>query len=199
MNSDSDLEKAVEVLRDGGVIVYPTDTLYGLGGDALSDKALEKIREIKGRDANKPMPCIASSFEMAEKYVMFDRRAMTLANKFWPGALTLVLKKREGIETGIFRTVSTVGIRIPKNPFCLSLLERLGRPIISTSANKSGEKPEKSVENILKQLGEDIFAVDQGEVHEDKPSTVVDLSSDEVRVLREGAIPTLEIEKALSL
>lgn len=195
------LKKAIEVSDGGGVIIYPTDTLYGLGADALSDEAVAKIYAIKGREEKKPIHAIVEDMIMAEKYAEVNDVARKLAKAFFPGPLTLILKKRKGIDTGITRGIDTIGIRIPDNKFCLALAREFGKPITTTSANKSGEKPERSVGKIIAQLGEVAalvdLVIDAGELQPSLPSTVVDVSPGETVILREGAIPSSSILEAL--
>lgn len=189
--------KAAEVLRAGGVILYPTDTLYGLGADALSDEAVAKVRKIKWRDAHKPIHAIVADVEMAAKYGVVDEKAFALACAYMPGPLTLILKKKKGIDTGIGKGMETFGIRIPDHPFCLDLARAFDGAFTTTSANAAGIAPERSVEKILEQFGDNAhkidLMIDAGELPERLPSTIVDVSSGTAKVLREGAIPSSEI------
>src|SRR3989344_6733942 len=191
-----------QILRAGGIVLYPTDTLYALWVDAFSDVALKKLFAIKNRDAGKPVSALFADIEMAERYADIDERALTLAKAFLPGPLTLILKKKPGIETGVGRGFDTIGVRIPNHPFCLALVKEFGKPITATSANKSGEEIKSSVEEILEQLGAAAksldLVIDAGVLAENKPSTVVDISIPKPRILREGAIPTDQIQKVLS-
>ena|ERR1700690_3364890 len=206
--------RAAAVLREGGVILYPTDTLYGLGADALCDEAVAKIYAIKGREEGKPMHCVVADLAMAEKYAEVNDRARMLAAQFLPGPLTLILKKspqgrsalgrkKYGMDTGILRGMGTIGIRIPGNAFCIALAREFGGPITATSANRSGEKSEPSVERILAQIGDAAetidLVIDAGELPASKPSTVVDVSTDEPHILREGAICAADIEEVLKI
>lgn len=202
-NEVSSAAQAADVLRAGGVVIYPTDTLYGLGADALSNDAVDKVYDIKGREEGKPINCIVHDVAMAEQYAEVDDLARMLARQFLPGALTLILKKRPGIDTGIARNMQTIGIRIPNNLFALALVSEFGRPITATSANKAGKKPERSIESILAQLGDAAskidLIIDAEELPESKPSTVVDLTGERPIILREGAIQAAEIWDALRL
>lgn len=195
---------AAEILRAGGVVLYPTDTLYGLGADALSDDAVAKVYTIKGRDGKKPVHCVVSDMSMAERYVEVNsagwRIARKLAEKLLPGALTLILKKKKGIDGGIARDMDTVGIRIPDNEFCLALAREFGGCITTTSANKAGMETERNVEKILEQLGEASIdlVVDAGPLPSRQPSTVVDVSGKEPVILREGAISATDIQAVLT-
>ncbi len=189
--------RAAEVLRAGGVILYPTDTLYGLGADALLDEAVAKIYAIKGRDEGKPIHAIVSDLAMVERYAEITDDARRLAAKLPQGQVTFILKKKAGMDSGIMKDIATFGFRIPDNEFCIEMIRAFGKPITATSANKSGEKPERSVDKILAQLGaaaEGIeLVIDAGELPERAASTVVDLSGAHPLIVREGSIPAHRI------
>ena len=195
------IRAAAIALQHSDVILYPTDTLYGLGADALSNEAVAKIYTIKGRDEGKPIHAIVADLEMAERYAYIDDAARVLAARFLPGALTLILKKKSWIETGIAKGIDTFGIRIPDNAFCKNIVEAFGGPITTTSANRAGMMPMRSVHDILEQLDEQAdgiaLAIDAGELPQRAPSTVVDLSGTRPVILREGAISAADIWSAL--
>ncbi len=210
---DAIVRRAAAVLRAGGVVLYPTDTLYGLGADALSDDAVAKIYAIKGRDDGKPIHAIVADFAMAEKYAEITDDARLLAERLPQGQVTCILRKKVGFDTGIMAGIATFGFRIPDNEFCIRLVREFGRPITATSANVSGQKPEREVEAILEQLratnpyasllqktaiGIDLV-IDAGELPERLPSTVVDLSSGTPFIIREGTIPAADIWGALDI
>jgi len=191
------MRRATAVLRAGGIVLYPTDTLYGLGADALSDEAVARIQRIKGRDEKKPIHCVVADMEMAERYGDFNDTAHLLAKEFWPGPLTIVVKKKSGVESGIAKGMDTIGIRIPKSDFCFALAREFGKPYTTTSANVGGRIPERSVKKILAQLGSAAsqidLVVDAGELPPREPSTIVDASGAKPVILREGAVPSEEI------
>lgn len=202
--------RAAAVLRAGGVVLYPTDTLYGLGADALSDDAVAKIYAIKGREEKKPMHAIVSGLGMAQMYAEVGDDTRLLAGRLPQGQVTFILKKKDGCNTGIAKEIPTFGFRIPDNAFCLALVREFGRPVTATSANVSGQKPGRGVEDILEQLGEGPYSnvfqktaigidlvIDAGELPERQPSTVVDLSGAEPVILREGAISPAEVWNAI--
>lgn len=199
-NVNESVQKATAVLRNGGVVLYPTDTLYGLGADAFNDDAVGKVYDIKERSDGKLVHCIVADLEMAERYGTIDDNARALASAFLPGALTLILKKKLTVATGIARDASTIGIRIPDSRFCIELAKAFDGPYTTTSANKSGEPPERTIEKILSQLpgsGEIDLAIDAGELHDTKASTVVDVSTPQPVILREGMITAAEIWEVL--
>lgn len=191
--------KASGVLRRGGAIIYPTDTLYGLGADAFSDAAVQKVYAIKGRDEGKPMHAVFSDMRMVEEYAEVNDAARTLAEKFLPGALTLVLKKKASLNTGIVKGIESIGIRIPDNEFCLELAKTFGKPYTATSANKSGQVPDVSVEKIVAQLGDATqlvdLAIDAAVFPMRPPTTVVNVMTGAPVILRVGAISREEIER----
>ena len=213
------LETAVEaaaiILEQGGVILYPTDTLYGLGADAFSDEAVHNVYEIKGRDERKPIHCIVADIAMAEEYADISADARLLFERLVPGGLTVILKKKPHVSQGIGRDIETIGIRIPNNVFCRQLVKEFGRPFTATSANVAGHAPERSVDEILKQFSYSSilpsFAeaseekqktridliIDAGELPASQPSTVVDLSGEEPVILREGVIPAADVWNAI--
>ena len=201
ISNDHAADHAAATIRAGGVVLYPTDTLYGLGADALSDEAVAKLYAIKGRDEGKPIHAIVVDLAMAERFANIDDTARTLAEQFLPGPLTLILRKKEGINTGIAKGMDTFGIRIPDNSFCKDLVEHFGGPITTTSANRAGMIPMRMLSQILEQLAEGAdgisLAIDAGELPKRMASTVVDCSGEHPVILREGAIAAADIWRAL--
>lgn len=197
----SAIEKAVAVLRAGGIVLYPTDTLYGLGADALSDEAVAKICKIKEREEKKPIHAVVADMAMAAEYGEVHDYARMLAEQFLPGPLTLVLAKKTGVNTGIAQHIDTFGIRIPNHGFCLELAHAFGKPYTTTSANIAGAENNRSVDAILEQLQDHAglidLVVDAGELAVSEPSTVVDVSKPEPVIVREGAISAGDIWSAI--
>jgi len=192
--------KAAEVLRAGGVILYPTDTLYGLGADAFSDAAFQRVCEIKDRDERRPIHAVFENLAMAEAYAEISPLGRRLAEAFLPGPLTLVFKKKPAVTTGIGHNLSSIGVRIPKNKFCLALAHEFGKPYTTTSANMSGAESPATFEGIIKQLGGNTelidLAIEGGALPAYLRSTVADVRNDKPHILREGAISAAEIVKA---
>ncbi len=183
-------QKAAEVLRQGGVILYPTDTIYGLGADALSDEAVQKIYKIKGRDEGKPIHALVDSIETAEKYAdlgIYRNKVESLVSN----PISWVAKKKGGAASGIAKTIDTFGFRVPNNAFCLELTRAFGGPITATSANKAGEPTLNTTDEILAQLGSGAdlidLVTDAGTLPPSLPSTVIDISGVEPKILRQGA------------
>lgn len=181
------LARAAEELKDGGVIVYPTDTVYGLGCDITQKNAVERIIRIKGRDPKKPMSFVCSDLTHITRYAKVSNVAYRILKRFLPGPYTFILEANREVPKMLLTKQKTVGIRIPDSPVCLDLVSRLGNPILSTSANPTGVPPLGDPDEIERILGPmtdiilDIGALPQ------TPSTVVSLVNDKIEVIREGA------------
>jgi L-threonylcarbamoyladenylate synthase len=191
----------VDVLRNGEILLFPTDTLYGLGVDALNPEALKKLRALKGREEGKPISIIVSDLAMAEEYAEVTPLARKLAEAFLPGKLTLVLTAKENLSKELTAGTGTIGIRIPNHILCLNLARELGRPYTATSANVSDMPAQSSVPAILDQFGAKSSLIsriiDAGELLESLPSTVVDARGTEPFIVREGAISKKDILASL--
>lgn len=199
MDDEILLNKAIRILKSGGVIIYPTETVYGLGADATNRLAVNNIFEIKKRDKFKPLLVAFSNIEMVKKYVWWNKYADILAKKYLPGPLSLILSvKDNSIDENIYQDGIKIGIRIPKNDFVLKLINNFNKPITSTSANISGEKSPIKVEDISEEVKSKVdLIVDKGECEIKIPSTIVDISSYPPRLIREGAIKFEEILKTI--
>jgi len=189
---DKKIEKIAVVLKKNGVVAYPTDTFYGLGANCSSDEAVKKIFVLKGREMSKPLPVIISDLSMLPDLVeeiptVFER----LAESFWPGPLTLIFRA-SGRMTGIVSGgTGTIGVRLPDFPWLLALIRRAGFPLTATSANLSKEKEIRDPRDLIREFAGKIeLIVDGGLAPESKPSTVVDITSGKVDILREGAVPS---------
>jgi L-threonylcarbamoyladenylate synthase len=193
----ADIEKAVATLMDGGVIAFPTDTLYALGADARQAAAVDRVFAIKGREAGKALPLFVSGLEMAHEIAEVTPLARRLAIRYWPGALTLVLRKRTGFQSGALAGGTTVALRVPRHDLALDIITKLGRPVTATSANLSGGPDPVDAQTVLSQIGGRIdLVLDGGRCAVGVSSTVVDCTGDAAVVLRRGAISDEEIERA---
>lgn len=190
------IEKAVDLITKGGVIVYPTDTCYGIGCDATNPSAIKKIFKIKGREKNKPLPLIASSLEMIEKYVFMDERAIKLYRAF-PGISVALRKKGSDIPDIVNK--EKVAFRIPSNEISKKLCELSGKPLVSTSANLSGDPSPYSIEEVKlslkKSLNQIDLFIDSGILNNNPPSTIVDLV--EGKIGRIGSVTEDQIKNLL--
>jgi L-threonylcarbamoyladenylate synthase len=197
------LERAAKLIKRGEVIVCPTDTGYAFSADALDPRAVAKVFHLKGRAYSNPIHIAVNSIIEAGKYALFTDVARYLASRYFPGALTLVLKKSEIVPAMLVAGLDTVGIRIPDNKIILLLVEMTGRPLTATSANISGRPGTYSVEEVTAQLGDKLSQVavvlDQGPLPARELSTIVDLSVSPPQLIRQGRISWLEIHEALSM
>lgn len=194
------LRKIVETINDGGVVCFPTETVYALSVDASSDKAIEKIYQLKGREFCKPLSLLVGDIYQAKSIVHFDARAIALASRFFPGPLTIVLNTKEhhNVSSAVNEGMGTIGIRIPDNIIALKILKAIDRPIIGTSASTKSYADALDPEHIIKAMGDKIdLLLDLGMSDATVPSTIIDLSTDEPKILREGAISRDDIFRVI--
>ena len=184
-------KKAARVLKKGGLVLFPTDTIYGLAADATNPKALAKLRDLKGREKKKPISVIVPNIASIETYAVLNDASRSLAERFLPGALTLVMQATKNIPEELLLN-GAIGIRIPDDPFCLALARAFGKPYTATSANKSGRETPATIREVLMQFGHEVneiaLAIDDGDRYGKKPSTVVTTIDGVPFVLREGAL-----------
>ena len=186
MKKEDKISKAVSILQKGGVIVYPTETVYGLGADIQNTKAVDRIYEIKGREQTKSVS-IACLKEDIKKYAEVNELARFLIDEFLPGPLTLVLKKKKTVPSWITKS-NYVGIRIPDNEFAQKLLEKFGGAIVSTSANISGKKDPVSAEEVPKAIKKKVdLVISKGQTKYKGPSTVIQVDG-KLKILRHGVL-----------
>lgn len=186
---------ALGVLKQGGVVAMPTDTLYGLAADALNEAALRRVFEIKGRPAELALPVLVGELGQVEQVARdFPPAARRLAEAFWPGSLTLVLPKAAAVSSLVTGGRDTVGARMPDHWAPLALAAGLGRPITGTSANRSGEGDLLTLAALEAALGDAVdYIIRQGPPPQGKASTIVDLSGESPVLIREGVIPFEEV------
>lgn len=183
------------------IILYPTDTVYGLGAVADDPAAIATLKELKGRDGGKPISIAVSDVEMLRKYAEVTPLAERLIKKFLPGKLTIVLNAKDVLE-GLTAGTGTIGIRIPNNEKALALIKETGKPLTATSANVSGMPTEQTPEKILAQFGDKASlitqVIDAGELPKSEPSTVVDARGETPIIIREAAISKEKILHSLA-
>lgn len=192
---------AAEHINQGKVIAFPTETVYGLAADAINEEAINRIYQIKGRDSSTPMQVMVKDYQNAQQIGVFNENAEKLANKFWPGALTIIVERKDNglVSPIVSRGRSTIGIRIPDHEIALDLLKEFSKALATTSANISGEDSLLNAKDISKTFGEKIdFIIDGGVSDIGIASTVVDCTTSEVKILREGAISEDQVLEAIS-
>ncbi len=193
------IEQAAEIIKKGGIVAFPTETVYGLGADAWNGSAISKIYEIKGRPADNPL-----IVHLHEKKQIHDfcsnipEHAHTLIDTFWPGPLTLVLKKRPEVLDAVTAGLDTVALRIPDHSIALDLIRRTG-PLVAPSANRSGKPSPTKAEHVLADFGNACEVLDGNATNIGLESTVIDLSDEEPIILRPGMIGREEISTILGV
>jgi L-threonylcarbamoyladenylate synthase len=202
-NGAGAIETAVKVLRAGGLVIYPTETLYGIGVDATNPKAVKKLSEYKNRPFGKPYSIAVTDPTMAEEYAELNATARNLYHEFFPGPLTVISKGKHKVSPGIESEEGTIGIRIPDYKLVTDIVKKLGKPITSTSANASYKKRPYKISDILDNLSQkqkDLIdlIIDAGTLPKNDPSTVVDTTLDDPVTLRQGEIKFSENIQILS-
>jgi L-threonylcarbamoyladenylate synthase len=196
--SNGGLEKILSFLRAGGVIAFPTDTAYGLGADPFQEEAVQRIFEVKGRPETKPILLLVNSIAMAESIASLSERAVEVAERFWPGPLTMVVPARSTVPGIVTAGTGTIGIRWPDAAFARRLIDAFERPITATSANRTGMPSAVTVAEIREQFQDSIdLIVDGGTLPTRGGSTLLDLTEIPARLLREGPIPKAELSDVL--
>lgn len=184
------MEEAINIVKQGGVIVYPTDTACGIGCRIDDDNAVKRVYEIKGRDLGKAVPVLCSSVEMVEKYVeSISDEVKKLMNVYWPGALTIVLYARVAqISPLVLGENNTIGVRVPGDDRIRSVIDHVGVPLVGTSANLAGEATVYNTHSISQRVKESVDGILEGDCPKKQSSTVIDVTVTPWRILRQGAV-----------
>lgn len=199
-NTEKNLEKIIQALKEGDVVAIPTETVYGLAANALDTNACKKIFEIKERPFQDPLICHIYSVNQAKKVAHWNKDAEKLANQFWPGALTLVLRKKEGIVSDLITgTQKTIALRMPAHPLMREILSRCDFPIAAPSANPFSYISPTSPKQVEATLGNKInYILDGGPSNLGLESTIIDLTEeDNIQILRPGPVTKEELEQTL--
>ena len=194
--------EAADILRSGGLAAFPTETVYGLGANGFDDKAVGKIFEAKGRPADNPLILHISNPAEADGFARVDQRARALMDRFFPGALTLVLPAKPVVPRGVTAGLGTVAFRMPFHPVPLALIESLGRPVAAPSANRSGRPSPTDARAVMQDMGTEKnigIILDGGICDIGIESTVIDVSGKNASILRPGGVPGELIEEFLGV
>ena len=184
------LDEAARVLGRGGLVAFPTETFYGLGAAALDRRAVRRVFEVKGRPASMPLLVLVDSEAMVGRVALeIPARARALVTRHWPGALTLVLRASAGLPAELTAGTGTVGVRLPAHATARALVRALGAPVTAPSANPTGAEPPTTAGAVLAHFGDALdLVLDGGPTPGGAPSTVVDVTVDPPRVIRQGAV-----------
>ena len=193
------IKEAARIIKDGGLVAFPTETVYGLGTDALNEEAVRRIFKVKGRSFNKPLSVLIGRKEDLRQYVQeIPKSAQVLIERFWPGPLTLIFRASLLIPDIIKGKNNTIGIRLPNCRVALEIVKTSGVPLACPSANLSGKPSPTKASQVAKDLGERIdLLLDGGETEIGTESTVLDLITSPPTILREGALKREEIEEVV--
>ena len=193
------IRRAAALIRVGGVVAFPTDTVYGIGADPWNDGAVRRLYAIKERPAHKAIALLLSGpSQLAAVTDSASPLLEQLARRFWPGGLTIVVPWRPGLKVAGEQPLPTVGVRVPNHPIPLALIEEVGSPLATTSANLSGAPSAVTAEEVDRQIGDRVdLIIDGGPSPGGKDSTVIDLTTEPPTVRRMGAVPVEELESAI--
>ena len=192
------LDEALRLLRQGELVCYPTDTVYGIGAAAGDDAAVRRLFAVKGRPLDKPLPLLIADVGDATRIADVTPLARTLMGRFWPGGLTIVMRKAERFHSVALAGQETVALRVPDHPLVREIIRLLGEPITGTSANRAGAPAPVSAAEVAFQMDEMVeLIIDGGRSRARAESTVIDITAVPPVVLREGAIRRGEVEEVL--
>jgi len=192
------IREASEVVKSRGLVVYPTDTVYGLGCDPFNLRAVKRVFKVKGERKQKPLPILASDIQFIQKIAYLNERVRKIADRHWPGPLTLVIPKKPTLPNVVTCGLPSVGVRIPNHTVAIQLISFCNGLLVGTSANKTEEKPPKTAQEATKQLGKQVdIVLDGGPTPLGQESSIVDLTSKKPKMLREGPIKLEDILNAL--
>ena len=189
--------KIVNALKNHGVIAFPTETVMGLGVFYDDEIAFDKLNRIKGRPSNKPYTLMLSNIKNIEDFAYLNDLAKRIIDSFMPGPITILLKAKPNVPDWVDLKTGIIGVRVPNYELTLNVLKAAGKPLLVPSANKSGEVPTLNSKEVNNVLGEELDYIINGEAGREKPSTIIDLTNEEIRIVREGPITKQEIENKL--
>lgn len=192
------IEKIEKFLKKGKVLIFPTDTVYGMLADATSEIAVKRVLKIKKRKKGKPIPIFVPDLKLAKKIAKISAEDEKFLKKVWPGKVTIILERKNNLPKVLFEKEKTIGLRIPEYPLLNQVLKRTKLPLTSTSANISGLFASFKLKEVLSQFKNKKFqpdvVIDAGNLKSSKPSTVIDISKKELFLIRKGQIPKKKLE-----
>lgn len=193
--SKSDLKECVEILKKDGIIAFPTETVFGLGVKADSEKNYENLVRVKHRPSDKPFTLMCSSIKDFEKFVEIDAKTKRIIDKYMPGPITLILKTKIDVPYYIDLGTGFVGVRIPDDKFVLEMIKEAGEPLLVPSANISSFPPAKNHREVIEYFKDTIDGVVEGECKDGVPSSIFKIENDKITLIRKGPISLEEVEE----
>lgn len=191
------IDSASDILKNGDVLAFPTETVFGLGVVYDNEQAFKKLVSVKKRPADKPFTLMCSNVKQIEEVAFIDERERSIITKLMPGELTLLLKPKKNIYPWVNLGTNKIGVRIPKHDYALKLIDKVGKPLLVPSANPSNERPALDYLEALEYFDGEIKGIIKSSSNRQKPSTIVDLTEENIKIIREGNVPLKEILKAL--
>lgn len=183
------MDNIVDIIKNGGLVIMPTDTVYGIIGDATNEDVIKKVFDIKKRDFNKPLLMLVNGTDMLKRYVDNVRELeQNIIDKYWPGPVTIVFNKNNCVSNLLTANQDTVGVRYPNNELLLDIISKINRPLLSTSVNISGKSNVIDLKNIEDEIRNSVDFIMDGGVCDNLASTIIKCKDDEIVVLRKGAI-----------
>lgn len=200
-NNHEKIKEAAKVLENGGVVIFPTETVYGIGVNGLDEKAIRKLYEIKERPYDKPISLLVADFEMIKEVAEnISDVEWKIISKFFPGPITIILNKKKCVPDILTNNKDKVGIRMPQNQTAIELIKCLGKPIATSSANISGKRDNTNLKDILVDFKDKVdYYIDEGKSKIGIASTVVQVIDGKPIILREGIITKEELEKIIKI
>ena len=193
---NQNFQKALQSLINHQVIAFPTETVYGLGVFYDDEKAYQLLNQIKRRKEDKPYTLMLFDVNEIGKYAYINPKYLPIVNKFMPGSLTILLKSKDNVPGYVTHNTGVIGIRIPSNKEALDLLKYLKKPLLVPSANRADQKPAMSAKEVKEIFGDEVPVVIEGDISGGLPSTIIDLTGEEIKIVREGPISIIDLKEA---
>ena len=190
-------QSALEALNNHQVIAFPTETVFGLGVFYDDQEAYELLNKIKRRKEDKPYTMMLSKVEDIKKYAEIDNKYLSLVNKYMPGSLTILVRSKDNVPGYVTHSTGVIGIRIPSNKEALELLNYVKKPLLVPSANRADQSPARTCGEVVEIFGDEIKVVVPGQIESGEPSTIIDLTGPELKLIRKGPIPFEELNQLI--
>ncbi len=195
--SKENVKEASEILKNNGILAFPTETVYGLGVVAPNEENYKHLILVKKRPPEKPFTLMASNIKQVETYIEFNEISRKIVKEFMPGPLTLILKAKENIPYCVDHGTGFVGVRIPNDKFVLKLIDSVNEPLFVPSCNKSGEKPCMNTQEVIRDFDGEISAVIEGSCENGVPSTIIKIDGNKISLIRQGKLSLEEIKERI--